>query len=401
MSHCDKAKGHIMQRHAILTFYFLAIFLAAMPYGLTFLLPDLFAVFGGDARDVGGVLAATAAMTVLIVIFSGRIAARWRRMSVIAAASLVLSLAMALFALADRMGPLCFVAGAILGVGWGLFYVLTPIALTDLITADERVRFFTLLSVFIMAGFGLSPVLGAGLLAAGFPVRAAFWVVALACLVAAVVFALLVPAFARHATPGSPNPTQLSRAAIARVMRSRAIRPVIMVGIGASVFAAVTNFQTIFAAAHGLDFGLYFAAYTITVIICRVALAEFIGGRAPYAVMAILLGIMALSIVVMVFMPANALAYALAAILFGIGYGVSYPIVKAMAANDAEPDLLAPTLELFGLSYFLGVFGFPFVAGIVITSAGIATLLLIAAGLALVECLMAAFRYRRDRSQPA
>ena len=41
-----------------------------------------------------------------------------------------------------------------------MFYLLTPVVLTQIITSDERVRYFTLLSVFIMAGFGLSPVVG-------------------------------------------------------------------------------------------------------------------------------------------------------------------------------------------------------------------------------------------------
>ena len=41
-----------------------------------------------------------------------------------------------------------------------MFYLLTPVVLTQIITSDERVRYFTLLSVFIMAGFGLSPAVG-------------------------------------------------------------------------------------------------------------------------------------------------------------------------------------------------------------------------------------------------
>ena len=176
-------------------------------------------------------------------------------------------------------------------------------------------------------------------------------------------------------------------------MISLAAIPIIMVGIGASVFAGVTNFQIVYADARNLAYADYFLAYTVTVIVCRVIFAQFMGGQSPYGVIALLLGIMGLSVMLFILQDSNAFLYVLGAILFGIGYGVSYPIIKAMAANEAQPDIIPQTLQLFGLSYFLGLFGFPFLAVNMIVEGGMMLLLWTVFGLAVLECALATGRF--------
>ncbi len=86
--------------------------------------------------------------------------------------------------------------------------------------------------------------------------------------------------------------------------------------------------------------------------------------------------------------------------MFGIGYGVSYPILAAMAANDADPALLPQTLQFFALSYFIGIFGFPLVAGWMIVEMGSSALLMLVAALAGIEATMAGFRGLQNRVAP-
>jgi len=99
--------------------------------------------------------------------------------------------------------------------------------------------------------------------------------------------------------------------------------------------------------------------------------------------------VMFISIVVFYLMPNNEYLYLLVAFLFGIGYGVSYPILVAMAANDADKDLLPQCLQLFSLTYFIGIFAFPLVAGWLIVEVGAPTLLILISILALIETSMA------------
>lgn len=112
--------------------------------------------------------------------------------------------------------------------------------------------------------------------------------------------------------------------------------------------------------------------------------------KKPYAVIARLQYIMCLSIVLFMVTGGNQPLYILVAVLFGIG--ASYPILVAMAANDANPDLIPHTLQLFALSYFAGIFGFPLVAGWIITESQLFNLLLIISVLAFLEATMALTR---------
>jgi MFS family permease len=383
-----------MSRQTLLSLYFFGIFLQAGAYGLTFLLPALFAGFGGNEADVGFVLALTAITTLAVVIYSGHITSLLGLMPTIALSGGLITLAALLLGLASATGLIVQVAGLLLGAGWGLFYTLTPVALNRVIHPHERIQYFTLLSVFIMAGFGLSPVFGAGLTQLGFGIGLTFLLTAGLCGISAILFFCLTrPMRALTLEKQIIDKSRLSFAIIKRVMISRAAIPIIMVGIGASVFAGVTNFQIVYADAQNLAYADYFLAYTVTVIVCRVIFAQFMGGQSPYGVIAILLGVMGLSVMLFILQDSNAFLYVLGAILFGIGYGVSYPIIKAMAANEAQPDIIPQTLQLFGLSYFLGVFGFPFLAGHMIVEGGMMLLLWTVFGLAILECALATGRF--------
>ena len=387
-----------MQRNTFFLFYFTAIFLQSGTYGLTFLLPPLFAGFGADEKDVGTVLAVTMITTLISVLYLGHITARFGRMVTVGVSGILIAVSLFLFGTGSEMGFQLYLAGALLGAGWGLFYVLTPVVITQIIEKDARVRCFMLLSVFIMAGFGLAPVLGAYFVKIGYGIETTFLVTSVLCVLSSAIFFLLVKTVARLSiTEDAGDQNALTLKSLGALLKTRALRPIIMVWLGASVFASITNFQTVYADLNNFDYADYFFAYTVTVIVCRVLLAEFMGGRAPYAVIAALLAVMVASVGLFLLLEDSRLLYVIGAILFGIGYGVSYPIVKAMAANDAEPALMSQTMQVFGFAYFIGVFGFPFAAGWIITETNIAVLLCIALAMAAVECLLATLRHLGDR----
>lgn len=379
-----------MSRFLVFLLYFTAIFLQAGAYGLTFMLPRLFDSFGANEKVVGWVLLVTTVSTIITVYFSGHLSDHFGRLRTLSAACIAISASLFLYGSLDTVGVGLVIASLLLGFGWGLTYSLGPIVLTRLVSAEERVRFFTLLSVFVMAGFGLSPVVASFLQGAGYYVRDAFYLTAVFCLVSAVLFFLLDgPIKAYAVNPRAEAPSRITLSALSGVLKSRAVLPVVMVCLGASVFAGMNNFQTVFADARGLDYANFFLTYTITVVIFRLVLARFKGGHNPYRTIALLQYVMCLSIVVFIFSGANLPLYLLVAVLFGIGYGVSYPILVAMAANDARDDLSAQTLQVFALTYFIGIFGFPLIAGWMIVEVGALPLLVLIAVLAMIEATLA------------
>ena len=384
-----------MSRTIILSLYFTACFVQSGTYGLTFLLPDLFQTFGANEKNVGQMLAITTVATLISVYFAGHLSDKIGRMKTLSLSSVLIAASLMLFAAASSVGVILIVASIVLGFGWGLFYSLTPVVLTRITDARERVRTFALLSMFIMGGFGISPVLAAWLQEVDVTIAEIFQLMGVLCLGSGALFFVITTRVQALAANAITEPTsRLDWSTLKRIMQSPAWLPITMVCLGASVFAGMTNFQTVFASARGLDYSIYFLAYTITVISCRLLLIGFKGGTTPYRTIAILQAIMAASVVVFIVMENTQPLYILVAVMFGIGYGASYPILTAMAADDAQSDLVPQTLQLFALSYFIGIFGFPLIAGSLIVSVGHTALLVIVALLASIEASMAGLRNR-------
>ncbi|MDA0317858.1 MAG: MFS transporter [Proteobacteria bacterium] len=391
-----------MPRQLTFALFFLAVFLQAGAYGLTFMLPRLFDAFGANEKTVGVMLLITAVSTLITVYYAGHLSDWLGRVRLLGIACIAIAVALASYGFSTGVGLLLIEASILLGLGWGLTYSLAPIALTRLVAADQRVRYFAILSVAVMAGFGLSPVLASVIENAGFTVNAAFFVTATLCALAAALFFILVMPVRSHAIQAGPeNRSSLTIGAVARIFSSPARLPVIMVCIGASVFAGMNNFQTVFADERGLDYAHYFLIYTLTVVIFRIVLAKFKGGKNPYLTIALLQYVMFGSVVLSMMSGSNIPLYWTVAFLFGIGYGVSYPVLAAMAAGDADEELLAQTLQLFALTYFIGIFGFPLIAGWLIVEMGSSALLVLVAILAGVEATMALMRAKAVSARQA
>ena len=387
-----------MSRLPMFVLFYTATFLQAGAYGLTFMLPRLFATFGANEKVVGIMLFVTTLSTLLAVYFSGHLADRFGRVATLGGACFAIAAALAAFGASENVGALLIAASVLLGVGWGLTYSLSPIVLTRLVPSEERVRHFALIAVALMAGFGLAPVAASVLEGAGRTVNDAFYLTAVLCALAGAIFFLLVVPVRTHSLSSGPEArSSLSWAGVQGIISSRARLSVIMVCIGASVFAGMSNFQTVFADERGLHYAGYFLTYTLTVVAFRVVLAGFKGGNNPYMTIAVLQYVMLASVVLFVFAGGNSSLYLVVAFLFGIGYGVSYPILAAMAANDADEDLVAQTLQLFALSYFIGIFGFPLIAGWLIVELGSTSLLVLTAVLAGIEATMALLRALSNR----
>lgn len=389
-----------MNRLTMFVLFYLANFLQAGVYGLTFMLPRLFGAFGANEKVVGIMLSITAITTIVTVYYAGHLSDKFGRMRTLAIAGLLIAAALASFGLAQGVGVLLVFASAAIGAGWGLTYALPPIVLTRLINPEDRVRFFAVLTVAVMGGFGLSPVMASMMEDAGLTVNDAFFLTAGLCVISGGIFWALTDTVRRHSAGKGPEArSSLTFAGVKAIMASPARLPVIMVCIGASVFAGMNNFQTVFADERGLDYADYFLAYTITVIAFRVVLARFKGGTNPYQTIALLQYVMFGSVALFIVIGGNFPMYLLVAFLFGIGYGVSYPILAAMAANDAPEDILPQTLQFFALTYFIGIFGFPLVAGWMIVEMGSTLLLVLVAALAGIEATMALLRAFNQRHE--
>ncbi len=371
-----EVSGKTSSTNGLFGLFCLASFLLSMSYGSTFLLALMLGAHGGSESDAGTVISVAMLSTFLAVIFSGHLTDMIGAPKAIAAGGLALTVACIGFSTTHAYGPVLLVFGLILGFGWGVFYTLGPIIVAMIIDPTRRVKYFALLSGSMMSGIGSGPLAGRACVAMGYPVESAFVIAAIASLAGAMVFFLIGPKIKlQQAMLGPVTVCRISTRAAASVLRSRAVFPIVMVGLGGAIFGGLSSFQTSYATLHHLDYSLFFLGFMCAAISCRLLIAGFIVKRDAYRSSCVLTSLMIISILMFVFSVESSFSYLLAAIILGVGYGLTYSVINGLAANEAPAGQTAQSLLLFSLSYFVGVFGFPLLAGKIIVAYGMLSLL--------------------------
>jgi MFS family permease len=367
----------------------LASYLLSLSYGSTFLLSLLISSRGGNEHDAGSVISAAMLSTFVAVLVSGHLSDMLGAARSIALFGLLLVTASLGFAMTPGFGHLLLFFGLLLGLGWGVFYTLGPIIVASLVTPAQRAKYFALLSGSMMTGIGSGPLLGRAASALGWPVTSAFYLAALASLIGVLLFWRLG---ARLKSTQATSAAKITWQATTQVLGSRAVFPIIMVGLGGCVFGGLSSFQTSYATALSLDYSLFFLGFMSAAISSRMLIAGYVVKRDPLRASCLWSGLMLGSIVLFAFGVHSGFTYLLAALMLGVGYGLTYSVINGLAANEAPTGSTSQALLLFSLSYFIGVFGFPLLAGKIIVEQGMATLLLTVLAVALVNWLITVAR---------
>ena len=376
-------------------FLFAGTLLTAAGYGATFLLTEHFRALGGSeietSTTLGGAMLGTLIGVPLVGWFARRLGAA--RMAAFGAISV--SVGYIILALLTTLTPLIAVAGFFIGLGWGIFYLAAPMSLSQRVSDQDRGFWFTRFGAFQMAGIGFSPIIAAALVdRIGLATGQAFGVIAAASIAAA----LLLWAFERispqaHAQQALAQNGNWVRA-LPALLATRAVYPILMVGLGACVFSGLLTFQSSLVRGTGLEAGSFFAAYAITVVVARFILAPIInradGDRAAIA----LLGLMILGVMVAFGLAYGLIVQIVSAILLGLGYGLVYTVIQTQAVNDAPAEHRNAALTWFVIAYFLGIFGFPVLGGWLIVTVGTAGFLTVVLCFAVTEMALALLRGR-------
>lgn len=220
----------------------------------------------------------------------------------------------------------------------------------------------------------------------------------MANLVAALLLLPLPSPRTTRVTSSRATPAAHRFKAVGRLFSGLALYPIVMVFLGACVFSSMFNFQTTFAEHHGLNYTVFYLAYTLVVIVARFTVAGSVGRMQRDLSTIGLLATMSLAIGGFLIVGDNNTVYAIAAALLGIGYGLVYPLIQAQAVSATCPEQHILVLTVFSVSYFVGIFAFPLVSGTVIVEFGYAGMLVVLLGLAVTETGVAVVRALDPRS---
>ncbi|WP_246102329.1 MFS transporter [Methylobacterium terricola] len=371
-----------------------------MAYGSSFLLPDALRAVGHPAATAGHVVSIGTVATLVGSLAAGRLAERTGILPLIIASATIMAAAMACFAMIGTGGlVLAYAGGLFLGLGWAIVYVLAPVQLIHCLRPSVRLEALTLLSGSQMLGIGLSAPLGRAVASHVGAPAGAYACYAAFCAVAAALCLAIRPRMA--AQPQLPlRAVALSGASILSILRAPTIAPVLMIGVAACTFAGLSMFQGLYAASRGTTPDIFFLAFTITTVVLRFSVASLLG-KLPLPRLALaLFGATFLGIGLLSLNESSRITYSVATVLFATGYGLTYSTLNAMVVSlAAARGLSIPVAsQVFTLGYFVGLFGFPSLAGTVIAADGIDAALLVMMGLAGANIAGACWVSRRDRA---
>jgi predicted MFS family arabinose efflux permease len=155
----------------------------------------------------------------------------------------------------------------------------------------------------------------------------------------------------------------------------------------------MTSFQPTFAGARGLDYSVFYVAYTVAVIFSRFVLAGLAARFDARFVIAASVSIMAFAVASFLAVGSNVFFYGISSAFLGLGYGLALPGVQAQAVNVSEEQVRSRVLPLAGMLFEGAILGFPLVAGWIITSLGYRALFAVLLAFALVQVAIAWWRF--------
>jgi MFS family permease len=369
-------------------------------FGMLVLLPLYVQELGGDEADFGVVLSAAAVPAVLCIGLLIRYPEALRPHVVVALAIATYGIGAAGASLVTGgWAPLVGI-GVLLGTAWAVVYAASPMAMSLMVTDEGRGAYFGYLTGTQQVGIGVGPVISRFLVETPLGFRGAFLVAGVVCLVA-VALTLAVGTLVsdggtdagKEGAQGNASSPVSFGAAMRRILVSEAAFSLAIILLFACLFTTMTSFQPTFASAKGLDYSVFYVAYTVAVIFSRFGLAGVAARFDSRLVIAGSVSVMALAVASFLAVGSSGVFYGISSAILGLGYGLALPGVQAQVVNVSEEQVRPRVLPMAGMLFEGAILGFPLVAGWVITGFGYRALFAVLLTFALVQVTIAWWRF--------
>lgn len=369
----------------------LGTLLIAWAVGTLATLPLLVEKHGGDVALAGGILGIGGLATVVFILTTSGLLSRFTTIRLASAGGVVYGLGLAMLVLAQGDRAIYYCAGAVLGLGTGLNFTMIPMIYSAWSSDANRARQFSVLGAINGIGIGLAPVAASRTMVLGATLNQVYACAALLCFAGAALFASMSTAPGEQSRRERPTQShwRSDLRTFAVLLRADTRYPIAMVFLGSSMLGSLMNFQASIGASLGVDYALFFAAYSITVIVGRLWFGRLVSTLNPYRTIVTLLALVVAGLIGLACVRQNHLLYASCAIVLGLGYGLSYPLIQAQAVNLSPLGLRTQSLVLFTLFFFVGGQGFAVFSGHLLAHSGYRAFLFTMVTLAGLQLLVA------------
>jgi MFS family permease len=339
---------------------------------------------GGTESQVGLIFGITAGSALLLRPLTGWIADRYGRKPLFLAGNIGFLISMALYPLARSLVPLLAVR-SFQGAGLSATSTAGSTMVADLAPPTRRAEAMGIYGVAINVASALAPLLGATL-AIGIGFNAVFLVGGLTA-ATGIFFSWMLREPSRPQDASPPHFILVSRDALFPA----AIALCVFVPIG-----VVLSYVAVFADREGLgNPGLFFLPYSVTLVFVRL-LAGRVSDRYGRVTVLFPALIALIAALVVISTAEHVLVLLLGAVLLGIGFGIAHPTILAMAVDRAPAGRQGASMSTLIGSFDLGIGGGSALAGVLVATAGLRGVFLLACCAPMLGVLLLATSIQRD-----
>jgi len=381
-------------RQTLFTRWFALVFLAALASELS---NSLLVHFPGFLLDLGatelriGTIVGVAGVAAIAVRPSiGRMMDLHSRRLLIRIGSLVVAAATFAYAFADHLGPLVIGARLLQGLGQAMTMTAFWTYIADRFPNEKRTQGIALFGISGLAPIGIAPALGDFILGTSWGYRGVFLV--------ATGFSLISFAMSMFLERSGVN-TGATTTGFAAVLRTAALRPVWLVTAFLSLgFTTAFVFVKTYVTTSGIgSVGPFFAAYAITAVSWRLAFGWVPDRVGPTRMVGPGLTLYAVGIGTLGLVPGSA-GLIIGGAFAGLGHGISYPVVLAIATMRASEGDRGTATAIFTAVFDLALFVASPLIGWVIEVFGYETMF---QGVALTVLIGMMLFYLHERRDPS
>jgi MFS family permease len=379
-------------------------YLVSFAMGVFALLPVHLLSTGRDELFFGSISAAGVAAAILVILLSPGLTRRFgiRRLAPVGG---LLYAAGCLAIIYNELSgaqaaTLYFLSYILQSAGWALHFTIGSICIAALSNDEDRSFSFMIYAAFSTLGLTCGPLM-TSLLTRLFALTAVdMFMVAMLTAIVGASLSVWATRIASAISSADISRDALLMRDLPRALSGKSSLFFLLVLLSASIYTTLINFQATFANSSGLPHEIFFAFWAIGVVGSRFAIGSRVSRSMASRTLPLLLCGMILSLLSFLLAPGHPVIYGAASLAIGVTYGLSYPIIQAEAVRVAPAHLRTVVQILFSLSYFVGLYFFPFVAGLVRVRFGYDALLFLVSGLALLQTLLALVGYHLLLTEP-
>ena len=376
-----------------INFVYLSKFLLAFAYGIFLLMPLYINSLGGNEVFSGKLLMVLGLATFAFIYFT-KVTMRPSNVNLMGVVgALLFAVGAFCFSCDMHLSNRLFLYVTIIGCGWGMCWNIAAYCLYCLLGEKNRVKEFSYLAAALILGQGIAPIIVKNL-GVKIDFHSGFIAASIIALFSAGSFALIKLEALEIANAESNHTKGVS---FLTIIKTNAKYPFAMLFLGSCAFTVMMNFQSTYAKVTGLNFAVFYFCFTATVVSSRLFISGYLTRFDRWKALIFFELIFLLGTILFSFVVISPMFYPIASILFGTGYGLTYPLLQELTVHSTKKQFHKDAISYFYIVYFVAGYGFPYIAGKIIVYAGYQKILFVLALIILLEFLLSVTFFLKTR----